>query len=333
VSRQIGEAGQEILPVVMEGRVEVAVETDGVAGLQGAVAFRPGLEKEDRWQELKGPQDFDDLAEAGKGFVTLFRTILRLQEDGDLPVETFLFQEGEEPSRGMEEEGEEGNGAAGFRDDPADLPAEAGQPGGDLSGVADGGRQEQQVDPDGKVDHDLLPDHPPVAVAQVMGLVEDHQFAVQVFPAVHGVVELVAEDLRGPHDDRGVGVVLQIAGEDADPVGAEDLAEFRPFGITQGLEGRGVPAAAAAAGDDPDGLFGDPGLPRPGGGGDDAVPLPDRRQGLELEGIRLEGPGVGPADPGESGFQHRIGLGLHMGLPGAVRPGFTAPRSVGILSR
>jgi len=317
----------------MEGRVEVSVGAGDVAGLQGAVAFRSGFKEEDRRQELEGSEDFDDLAEAGKGFMAFFMPILRFQKGGDLPVETFLFQEGEEPSRGLEEEGEEGNGAAGFRDDPADLPAEAGQPGGDLPGVADGGRQEQQVDPDGEVDHDLLPDDPPVAVAQVMGLVEDHQFAVQVFAAVHGVVELVAEDLRGPHDDRGVGVVLQIAGEDADPVGAEDLTEFRPFGIAQGLEGRGVPAAAAAVGNDPDGFLGNPGLARPGGGGDDAVPLPDCRQGLKLEGVRLEGPGVGPADSGEGVFQHRIGLGLHMGLPGAVRPGFTAPRSVGLLSR
>ena len=198
----------------------------------------------------------------------------------DLSGEPVLLDQGHEASRRVQEEGVEGDGSLLFPDDPARLAADGGEPGGDLLAVADGRRQKQQVDPDGEVDHDLLPDDPPVPVPQEMGLVEDDQVAVQVFPAVHGVVELIPEDLGGSDDDRGVGVFLRVPGHDADIGRIEVLPEFDPFGIGQGLQGGGVPAASPVEEDGADRLFGDPGLSGTGGGHDKTVTQPDRFEGV-----------------------------------------------------
>ena len=311
--------GQKIVQFVMEGIVVFPFGADAMAGLQRPVAFGAGFEKKYGRQELEGPQDLDDFPETGEGLVSFLPLLpLGLHIRGDPAVKTILFQKGEEPSRGVQKQGIERHGPFGGGDHLAGLPAQPGQPGGDLSGVADGGGQEQQIDPDGQVDHDLFPDYPPVAVSQVMGLVEDHQLAVQVLAPVHGVVELIAEDLRGAHDDRRVGIVLQVAGEDTHPVGAEELAEFRPFGVAQGLEGRGIPAPSSPLGDNADRLLGDPGLAGAGGGGNDAVPRPDRLQGVKLKGVGLKGSRSGAADAGEDVFQHRLRFGVHPGTVAEV---------------
>ena len=211
----------------------------------------------------------------------------------------------------MEEEGGEGNGSFLLADDPARSPPDGGEPVGDLLAVADRRREKQEVDPDGEVDHDLLPDDTAVAVPEKVGLVEDDQIAVQALPGVHRIVELVPEDLGGPGDDRGVGIFLGVAGDDADVDRAEEVAEFNPFGVGQGLQGGGVPAAPALLEDRPDRFFGDPGLSRTGRGHDEAVVRPDRVEGLQLKGVRPKLRGDGFADLREDRLQERIRLRFH----------------------
>jgi hypothetical protein len=144
-----------------------------------------------------------------------------------------------------------------------------------------------------------------------MGLVEDDQVAVQVFPAVHGVVELIPENLGGSDDDRGVGVFLRVSGHDADIGLIEVLPEFDPFGIGQGLQGGGVPAASPVLEDGADRLFGDPGFSGAGGGHDQTVAKPDRFEGVRLKRVRPERLGDGFPDLREDRLQRRFGLRFH----------------------
>ena len=260
--------------------------------------------------------------------------MLPTDEVADPAEEPVLFDQRHQASRGVEEEGGEGNGSFLLADDPAWAPPDGGQPVGDLLAVADRRREEQEVDPDGEVDHDLLPDDAAVPVAEEVGLVEDDQVAVQALPGVHRVVELIPEDLGGPRDDRGVGVFLRVAGDDADVDRAEEVAEFNPFGVGQGLQGGGVPAAPALLEDRPDRFFGDPGLSRTGRGHDETVIRPDRVEGLQLKGVRPKLRGDGFADLREDRLQERIRLGFHP-LPGPCSPlarrrareGLAPPRS------
>ncbi len=214
----------------------------------------------------------------------------------DLPEETVFHDEGHEAARGMEEEGVERDRPLLLPDNPAGSSPDGGEPGGDLPAVADGCRKEQEIDPDGQVDHDLLPDDPAVPVSQKVCLIEDDQIAVQVFPCMHRVVELIPEDLGGSGDDRRVGVLFCISGDDADVHRAEEVAELDPFGIGQGLQGRSVPAATALQKDRSDRLFGDPCFPRAGRGHDKAVVGADGVKRFKLKRIRPELRGNGFAD-------------------------------------
>jgi|GEM_PF-6270205 len=211
---------------------------------------------------------------------------------------------------GWRNSGVEGNRTPSLLDDGAFLVAQALEPGGDLASVFDRGREKQEVHPGRQVDHDLLPDHAPLLVAQIVGLIEDNQIEGQVAPLVHGVVELIAEDLRRPHDNGGIRVFLCVAREDAHVDVFEQVAELDPLGVGEGLQGRGVPASFPLPEHLVDGLLGDPGLPGTGRGHDEAVRAPDGLEGLDLEGVRPERGFFGPADPGEHFVQDRLGLGF-----------------------
>ena len=225
-------------------------------------------------------------------------------------IEPSLVEKGHEPARRVEKERVKGHRPPPLLDDDAFLAAQALEPGGDLAAVFDRGGEQQEVHPRGQVDHDLLPDHTALLVAEVVGLVEDHQVEGQIAPLVHGVVELVAEDLRRSHDDGRIGVLFCVAREDAHVHAFEEVAELHPLGIRQGLQGRGIPAALSLPEHLPDGLLGDPGLAGTCRGHDEAVRAPDGLKGLELEGVRPEGCFFGLADPGEHVVQSRLGLGF-----------------------
>ena len=46
-----------------------------------------------------------------------------------------------------------------------------------------------------------------------MGLVKDHQIRPDTDPFVHGIVELISEDLGGPHNHGGIGILFSVTGE------------------------------------------------------------------------------------------------------------------------
>ncbi len=143
-----------------------------------------------------------------------------------------------------------------------------------------------------------------------MGLVEDDEIQAKSVP-VHDIVELVPEDLGGPHDDGGVHVFFQIPREDPHVPVSEPLPELDPLGVAQGLQGRCVPRSPPGVENRLNGLQGDPGFSRSRGRGYQAIPLPDGLQGLLLEGIGGKFPGTGTADAFEDPFQGGIRLGVH----------------------
>jgi len=303
VGLQVREALQELLQVALEGAVIGLLR--GGAGPRRRVAVRPRLEKEDRREEIEGRKRPEDAGEMGRPAASA--SARRRKEGRDLAEELFLLQVRHEPPGGVQEEGVEGDRALLLLDDDALLAAQPREPVGDLLAVADRRGEHQQVDAGGKVDHGLFPDDPPVAVAQVVRLVEDDEVEGEVATLVHGVVELVAQDFRRADDERRLGVLPRVPREDAHAVRPEDVAEFDPFGVAQGLQRRGIPGASAPGLDGPDGLLGDPRLARARGGRDEAVGPGYGVDGPQLEGIGDERLGFGAADAAENGFELRLG--------------------------
>ena len=77
---------------------------------------------------------------------------------------------------------------------------------------------------------------------------------------VHGIIELVAQDLRGSHDNRGVGVLFSIPCEDAADFCSKGFAELLVNGVGKSLERGGIPGSEPPQEVVGDGLHGDPGL-------------------------------------------------------------------------
>jgi len=319
VRLQVREALQELLPVALEGAVIGLLR--GGAGPRRRVAVRPRLEKEDRREEIEGRERPENAGEMGRPAASA--SARRRKKSRDLAEELFLLQVRHEPPGGVQEEGIKGDRALFLLDDDALLAAQPREPVGDLLAVADRRGEHQQVDAGGEVDHGLFPDDPAVAVAQVVGLVEDDEVEGEVAALVHGVVELVAQDFRGAHDHGGVGVLLRVAREDAHVHALEPVAELHPLGVRQGLQGRGVPAPFPLAEHVLDGLLGDPGLAGSRRGHDEAVRAADGLEGLELKGVRPEGGLVGLSDPGEHIVED--GLGLERVPRRAFAARFSAP--------
>ena len=180
-------------------------------------------------------------------------------------------------------------------------------PGGEVLGVLDGGREEEAADRGRGEDDRLLPGHPAVGVAEVVGLVEDREPEVDPALATEVVVQAVAVDLGGGDEHRCGEVLLAVAGRDPHHLRSQLVAELEELGVGEGLERRGVPGAAPRLELGPDGLDRDPRLPGPGGGSDDHVSLPGAIEGLELERVGLEGPGLGDPHPLEEGLQLALG--------------------------
>ena len=116
--------------------------------------------------------------------------------------------------------------------DRHDRPMHDRDPVGDLLDVGDGGREAHQHDVGRRADDDLLPHGAAAFVAHVVAFVE-HDVGEAVEPAA---VERVAEDLGGHHENRRVRVHLDVAGENADLVGAELAREVGEFLVRERLE-------------------------------------------------------------------------------------------------
>ena len=109
-------------------------------------------------------------------------------------------------------------------------------PVGDLLHVGDGRREAHQHDVGRRADDDLLPDGAAPLVAHIMTLVE-HDVAQPIEPTS---VKCISQDL-GRHDqDRRVGIHLDVAGQDADSIGAELAGEVGEFLVRERLEGSRV---------------------------------------------------------------------------------------------
>ena len=48
-----------------------------------------------------------------------------------------------------------------------------------------------------------------------MGFVKDDQVRSDTDTFVHGIIKLVPEDLGGPHNHGGIGILFSVTGEDA----------------------------------------------------------------------------------------------------------------------
>ena len=229
----------------------------------------------------------------------------------DLPEEAVSLHQRHEAAGRVEKKRVEGNGPLLLPDDPAGLPPDPGEPFGNLIGVSDCCREKQKVDSCREINHDLLPDDPAVVIPEKMRLVEDDQVAVQIFPAVHHVVELVPKDLGRADEDRGIGVLLRVAGHNADVGRVETVAEFDPLGVGERLQGGGVPASAPLQEDGAYRLLGNPGFSRTGRRRHETVGFPDRVECGLLEGIRAKRRLGRLSDLRKDRLQGRFGFRFH----------------------
>ena len=198
------------------------------------------------------------------------------------------------------------------------VAAHLGQPGPELLGVADGGRQGDHADVLGEVDDDLLPHRPALPVGEVVDLVHDHE--LQAGERVRAGVEHVAQDLGGHHHHRGIAVDRVVPGEQPDPLRSVALDQVVVLLVGQGLDRRRVEALRGPLDGQVDRELPHDGLAGAGGGSDqDAAPGQDARAGLLLEGVQPEL--VESAEPGQRGIVHGAdATGVRAPAPRPARP-------------
>src|SRR5438093_8471428 len=121
--------------------------------------------------------------------------------------------------------------------------ANAGQPCGKLRRSADRAWEQEQPGLGGTEDDRFLPDDPALRVRQELALVDDDEpegIQADVDLAPRRVVEEVPQNFRRHDQDRRGGVVAPVAGDDANKLRTEELAELSVLGVRQGLERRGI---------------------------------------------------------------------------------------------
>ena len=131
------------------------------------------------------------------------------------------------------------------------------------------------------MEHDLFPDRSSKGVLEVVHLVHDDERQI-----VEGtsLVEHVAQDFGGHHDDVGVGVDRVVAREQADPRRADPFAQIAILLVGERLDRGRVERASAFAQRPVDRMFGDDRLAAAGWGGDE-----DGSSGIEvLDGLQLK---------------------------------------------
>ena len=143
-----------------------------------------------------------------------------------------------------------------------------------------------------------------------MGLVQNDQICLDVDPRMHGIIELVSQDLGGADDHRGRGILFPIPGQNPALSGAELAGENLIDGIGKGLERGGIPDLHVFGQEILDRLHGDPSLSGACGRTDQNVTGLESLKGFKLKGIRLKGLCFREADLAENGSELRVYPGI-----------------------
>ena len=146
-------------------------------------------------------------------------------------------------SEGVDRPGErQGDGPLGG-DDEGDVPAgPLGEVVADPGHVSEGRGHEDELGV-GELEQGDLPGPTALRIGVVVELVHDHQARVGRRALSQSDV---GEDLGCAADDRGIGVDARVAGEQADLVGAKDVAQGEELLVDEGLDRSGVEAHAVA---------------------------------------------------------------------------------------
>ncbi len=198
------------------------------------------------------------------------------------------------------------------------VTAHFAEPRRELVRIGDRGRQHQQAGLPRGEEEDLLPGRAALGIGEVMRLVEDDDVGGR--GGARGIVEGVAEDLRGRDEHRGAGVDAALSREQPDGIRAVQSLEPPELLIRERLERRRVPdarggsrdAAARRAAVRPtapaigpraraleqprDLLLSDPRLAASGGRGHEHVPPLERGERGHLKGGGGKGNGRGFPD-------------------------------------
>ena len=165
-----------------------------------------------------------------------------------------------------------------------------------------------------------------------MGLVQYDQLAGKSGTLGHGVVELVAQNLGGAHDEGCNRVLFPVAGEDPHRIRPKDIGELLELGIGERFEGARIPGTSARVQALPNRLHCNPGLARTGGRRHQHVGALQQSKRFTLKGVSLERGFLRNPDPGKDRLESGIHLCrrdfLCLGFrPATAGPGSFAPGS------
>ena len=140
--------------------------------LNGVVAVGPGFQKKDGRQKIVFPQHGQHLPKGRKPAGGSESQGFFLGQKIAHPLVQQLFFLGYggrldqriQGAGGVQKQVIQGHRPPGLLHQGAGKPPDFFQPCGDVARVADGGRQHQEGNPGGEIDHDLLPHHPPVII-------------------------------------------------------------------------------------------------------------------------------------------------------------------------
>jgi hypothetical protein len=99
-------------------------------------------------------------------------------------------------------------------------------PPGKVPRVSDCSREQQHANPGRRQNDRFFPDVSALFIGKIVRFIEDHQIRVNFFTAAQRIEKLIPIDLGGSHDQRRVGILFPIAGENADAIGPERCAEL-----------------------------------------------------------------------------------------------------------
>ena len=235
----------------------------------GVVAGRPREDEGDGGKHVLGGQVLDHLGASGDPVTVARVPAATLVEDGAVGVGLPAAEQRQhgEPIAAPLGDGEvmmEGHRSVGLHDHPR-RAAHRGQPGPEVGGIADRGRETHEAHLGRGQDQYLLPDRTPVGILEVVDLVEDDHG--QIVEERGTGEDHVAEDLGGHHHHRRPGLMGHIPGQQPHPALAVAQGQFGELLVGQGLDRRRVEGLGPRPHGPGGGVLGDQGLARSGGGG------------------------------------------------------------------
>ena len=145
------------------------------AAVKGRITVGSGFHKENGRKEIVLSQNPHDLSKRSKASRRgENRRIRAIQIGPDFFVRTLGIYKGKEPAGRMKKQRKQGHRPCSFFHHYAGLGPDGFEPISNLPGISYGGRQEQELDPCGEVNHDLLPHDATIWVSQEMGLNQDN---------------------------------------------------------------------------------------------------------------------------------------------------------------